>query len=879
MPTNTLNLVVDAKSGVLYDDLTGRSTVTLNKLTPWSSGYTYDLNLFLVEVDRSGVLQSVSVSTDTELRIGRIARSLQGTGYVTFTFGESVTIPSDEISATRLDRELNGLASMKAAGGIDVTGQGNNFSAIFRTVGDKAALVVTPDLVPTASARVDVIQAGTGSVREKLGIRLVEDSVASVTSWSAIPDASADVSVIQDGAALYHIETIELVGNSAGGSFTYSHTTTANVPININSTADEFQALLSSKTVEKIGAYKWRISWSAAGSVTTGTTDSSGIEQYEGVNGTLSLDNSQLYAVLGGNSEEFTLVVGETGGDPYYSGQVTVSTSVGDVGPGTPSVNVFGDMLASAYDPNTVEGDSFDMDNMVEGSDTKILTAAERVTIAAALDMDNMVEGSDTKILTAAERVNITNAEQTPDSIIEGLAPNRWYSMETDYVTTDTDTGEITNITDRGSDGVDASSSSGLEAYFHESNKAGRSAARMHGSLINGGSGGASTSKTIFAVASMDRHNGARQSVLYVAPLILEWYSNYEMRVWFDPNPGAWVYTNIAQHPKPEQPFIATLFADGTTGYGASFSRGKPILWTNNSGVVGNANVATYLGYGSSAGREMTGEYFEYIEFERTLSEAEMIQVQDALAEKHRLWNYSGAHTTEVSPVELLAHRTGLDDGSPENAISSAQKSSKWADGWEIDTWVNSDGTNWCMHDIDVDRATGGSGNVSSKTDAQMRALVLDGTVSEAPPSLEEFLTAVKIYQKPVMINVKDGAGYTAAGTEVNSSGFDRSLLRTLLPVSNRANWVAEFPEAIHYGMNDTQPTNYAEALAFIDARKAEGLSGFVLEYYQLQPYLIRAGKERGFEWFIHWQYGEPGCRDLGYPGYVDYPKSMIQSP
>jgi len=38
-------------------------------------------------------------------------------------------------------------------------------------------------------------------------------------------------------------------------------------------------------------------------------------------------------------------------------------------------------MEASTYDPNTVAGDAFDMDNMVEGSTTKILTDTERTTI------------------------------------------------------------------------------------------------------------------------------------------------------------------------------------------------------------------------------------------------------------------------------------------------------------------------------------------------------------------------------------------------------------------------------------------------------------------------------------------------------------------
>ena len=41
-----------------------------------------------------------------------------------------------------------------------------------------------------------------------------------------------------------------------------------------------------------------------------------------------------------------------------------------------------GDMNASTYDPTTVAADAFAMDNMVEGTDTKILTATERTRLA-----------------------------------------------------------------------------------------------------------------------------------------------------------------------------------------------------------------------------------------------------------------------------------------------------------------------------------------------------------------------------------------------------------------------------------------------------------------------------------------------------------------
>lgn len=52
-----------------------------------------------------------------------------------------------------------------------------------------------------------------------------------------------------------------------------------------------------------------------------------------------------------------------------------------------------GVMVEETYDPTSVNGDAFDMDNMVEGTDTKIMTAAERakvgyLTVTGAVDLD-----------------------------------------------------------------------------------------------------------------------------------------------------------------------------------------------------------------------------------------------------------------------------------------------------------------------------------------------------------------------------------------------------------------------------------------------------------------------------------------------------------
>lgn len=54
---------------------------------------------------------------------------------------------------------------------------------------------------------------------------------------------------------------------------------------------------------------------------------------------------------------------------------------------------VAGALLKSTYDPNAIEGDAFDMDNMVDGVLNKVLTAAAKakidfLTVTAAVDLD-----------------------------------------------------------------------------------------------------------------------------------------------------------------------------------------------------------------------------------------------------------------------------------------------------------------------------------------------------------------------------------------------------------------------------------------------------------------------------------------------------------
>lgn len=66
-----------------------------------------------------------------------------------------------------------------------------------------------------------------------------------------------------------------------------------------------------------------------------------------------------------------------------------------------------GDMLISTYDPNAVAGDAFDMGNMVEAPDAKILTAAERAAIIAnAAKVTTVVSGDNIVDIDATDPQN-----------------------------------------------------------------------------------------------------------------------------------------------------------------------------------------------------------------------------------------------------------------------------------------------------------------------------------------------------------------------------------------------------------------------------------------------------------------------------------------
>jgi hypothetical protein len=77
-----------------------------------------------------------------------------------------------------------------------------------------------------------------------------------------------------------------------------------------------------------------------------------------------------------------------------------------------------GDMFAATYDPNTVAGDAFDMDNMVEGTTTKIMTAAERTKLSGVESNADVTD--ETNVVSALSGATLSDAgtPQATDKVL-----------------------------------------------------------------------------------------------------------------------------------------------------------------------------------------------------------------------------------------------------------------------------------------------------------------------------------------------------------------------------------------------------------------------------------------------------------------------------
>jgi len=131
-------------------------------------------------------------------------------------------------------------------------------------------------------------------------------------------------------------------------------------------------------------------------------------------------DNGNFYRVSVAGSTDFGngSISFEVGQSVIYSGALNLWQKIG--------IEATEYMLKATYDPNNVNGDAFDMDNMVEGATNKILTQSERDNISAntadrhvAVTLDAGDTTQETIDLTGQE-LTVNLASPTTDGAMSG---------------------------------------------------------------------------------------------------------------------------------------------------------------------------------------------------------------------------------------------------------------------------------------------------------------------------------------------------------------------------------------------------------------------------------------------------------------------------
>ena len=327
------------------------------------AGSSYDVNLYFVKNDGSYDALSGVGGTDIHVAISTISRPESGTFTLTdgtdttaaLTYGASAQVVEDALNALNSDTGLNlGTVSL-----VDVVKVNDTqYTITFRTFGAMTALSgSTVSLFPESTPTGSIAVTGSATVYAQQTIELTRQPAIFQETWSTITNGFSGT------IALNTTRLLQSLALEPGQPF-------------------YLEVKLDAETVarEIVGVEHSTMPASAFSGAAIALKSTEGVD---------------------------ILSTGETGGTKYLR----------EDGDGTSSwqtvAGAAGDMEASTYDPTTVAGDAFAMNNMAEGTTTKILTAAERTTIGTVAPhiADTVNPHSVTK-----SQVGLGNVDNTADA-------------------------------------------------------------------------------------------------------------------------------------------------------------------------------------------------------------------------------------------------------------------------------------------------------------------------------------------------------------------------------------------------------------------------------------------------------------------------------
>ena len=195
-------LIIDDRTGVLYEDFTGRRIASLGELLNAEAGATETVEVFSVAVNPQtrAVTANTILTANVSLDLG-VPRAKPTGGKLTVTYGSDTSgeIPIETLTAETLSSALNRLDAMETAGGCDVwrAAEDDSELSFYVRLHNNGAPGTNPSFdcdgaTPPAIGEVTVVKAGASSERALWLVNIAEKPVASIaeSAWSTVTSGS-----------------------------------------------------------------------------------------------------------------------------------------------------------------------------------------------------------------------------------------------------------------------------------------------------------------------------------------------------------------------------------------------------------------------------------------------------------------------------------------------------------------------------------------------------------------------------------------------------------------------------------------------------------------------------------------------------------------
>ena len=195
-------LIIDDRTGVLYEDFTARRIASLDEFFNAEAGATETVEVFSINVNPQtrAVTANTILTANVSLDLG-VPRAKPTGGKLTVTYGSDTSgeIPIETLTAETLSSALNRLDAMETAGGCDVWRAADDDSELsfYLRLQNNGAPGTNPSFdcdgaTPPAIGEVTVVKTGASSERALWLVNIAEKPVASIaeSAWSTVTSGS-----------------------------------------------------------------------------------------------------------------------------------------------------------------------------------------------------------------------------------------------------------------------------------------------------------------------------------------------------------------------------------------------------------------------------------------------------------------------------------------------------------------------------------------------------------------------------------------------------------------------------------------------------------------------------------------------------------------